>query len=105
MAIDPSSAIVALAPNATIVDVRTPASAVALRAVWKAHLARGQATDDLHLIATASALLAALERVGAAGIAAAEVQLGGERHALWVDRATGAAIATATPAHVYLAGS
>jgi len=104
-AVDPESAITQVLSGATIIAVKRPGSTDVLKAVWSAHLARAQASDDLELAVAASALLGALDRVGAQGLAAAEVRFSGNEHAVFIELATGALICAARPAHVYLAGA
>jgi len=103
--LDSAAAIAAVLPGATVHSTRVPSSDVALRAVWRAHLARAQAGGDAPLAVAASALLGALDRLGTRGLLVADVTFGDARHAVFIDATTGAAIATASPPEVYLAGS
>ncbi|TVQ93836.1 MAG: hypothetical protein EA397_03535 [Deltaproteobacteria bacterium] len=96
----------AVLPSAELVGEPLPiASGVAFRAVWEAHLARARVSNDLGLAVTAASLIAAYDRLGAEGIAVATLRLDDTEHALWIDLSTGAPLATATPAPLYLAGS
>lgn len=85
-------------------------SAEVFRALWRAHRARAQHEGDVALVATASVLLEAIDRVPAGWIAATRLIVGGrhtppETWAVWVDLERRTILAVARPADVYLAGT
>jgi hypothetical protein len=70
------------------------------KALWRAHRARAQSDADLPLLATAVALLDAIDRTA---IVAVRAEIGDESWAVWLDE-TGRLLGAAQPADVYLAG-
>lgn len=72
------------------------------RAVWRAHRSRAAHQRDLALVATASVLLDAIERVPRGALLACAVRFGAERVAAWVDADRGVLLAVASPPEVYL---
>jgi hypothetical protein len=103
--VDPHAVLASLLRGATIERAFAVQQAVVFKAVWQAHLARAQATEDIALATTASALIGAIDRIGASQLITAEVRWGGQHHVVWLDQTQGTLVATAFPAHVYLAGS
>ena len=103
--VDPEQLITTVLSTATVITIKRPASTDVMRAVWSAHLARAQASSDLDLAIASSSILGALDRVGAEGLAAAEARIFGAEYAVFVELGSGALIAAAHPAHVYLAGT
>jgi pyruvate dehydrogenase E2 component (dihydrolipoamide acetyltransferase) len=79
-------------------------NAIVFRALWTAHRARAQATRDLHLLATASVLLDAVDRLPQGCLVAAQLSLGDRSVAVWADLARGVILGFAEPPEIYLAG-
>jgi len=73
--------------------------------LWQAHRARGQHSDDVNLMITASTLLDAIKRLPPGRLVAAEVRIAGELYAAWVDLDRGGVLAAIQPPSVYLTGS
>jgi hypothetical protein len=96
--------IAAALPNARA-DRPVPVSnADVFRALWLAHRARALHEGDLALVATASVLVEAVDRVTPGRLFAARVAAGGETWAAWIDADRGVLLGLARPAEVYLAG-
>jgi hypothetical protein len=102
--IDAGAVVESVLQGARIVRVTKPRNADVFNAIWQAHLARGQASNDAALAITSAALLGAAERLNTDNIVAVEAHWAGVKHAVWVDANTGDVLGTAYPAHVYLAG-
>lgn len=91
-------------PGAAIEREIVVQNAVVFRALWTAHRARAQATRDLHLLATASVLLDAVDRLPQGCLVAAQLNLGDRTVAVWADLARGVILGFAEPPEIYLAG-
>ncbi|HHO49692.1 MAG TPA: hypothetical protein ENK18_02200 [Deltaproteobacteria bacterium] len=94
-----------MVPGAAVIQQATVANADVFRALWRAHLARGQAEQDVRIIATAASLLEALDRLGPSQIVAARISLAGQEWGAWIDLERSLLLGAAQPAEVYLAGT
>jgi hypothetical protein len=72
------------------------------RALWRAHRARAIHDGDGALVATASVLLDAIDRVSAGRLHEARVAFGNDTWAAWIDGERGVLLGMARPANVYL---
>ena len=91
-------------PAATIGAPTSVAKRDAFAAVWGAHRARAGVEQDVALMITADALVAAAQALPSGGLVAAEVTVDGVAWAVFVDTTTGRLIGGAQPAALYLAG-
>jgi hypothetical protein len=91
-----------LLPDA-VVSARFPVEENRIcRALWRAHLARGQTTGDASLVAHASVVLDALE--ASSTVVAYRMTWRGRSLGVWVNGTRGAVLAIVEPAEIYLAG-
>jgi len=75
------------------------------RALWRAHRARALHEGDGQLVATASVLLDAIDRLPTGRLHEARVTLGTEVWAAWIDADRSVLLGMARPADVYLSDS
>ncbi len=92
-------------PGARAGSIGPIANVDVFRALWRAHRARALHEGDGQLVATASVLLDAIDRVPSGRLQEARVTLGTEMWAAWIDAERGVLLGMARPADVYLSGS
>jgi hypothetical protein len=100
----PESVLAAQLPGARAERPIPVSNADVFRALWLAHRARALHEGDGALLATASVLVDAIDRLPAGRLFAARVSLGGDTWAAWVDTDRGVLLGLVRPAEVYLAG-
>lgn len=91
-------------PGSTLQTTQPVTNAEVFRAVWRAHRNRAIHARDLALLASASVLLDAVDRVPRGSLVACSVQSGADRYAVWVDADRNALLAIASPPEVFLVG-
>lgn len=91
-------------PGATVLQQAPVANAEVFRALWRAHLARGQQEHDVRIVSLSALLLEALDRLSPDRIVSVRVSIAGETWGVWVDRDRSLLLGAAQPADVYLAG-
>ena len=101
----PERIVVEQLPGARADRIAAVAKPDVFRALWRAHRARALHEGDGQLVATASVLLDAVDRVPAGRLHEARVTLGTEVWAAWVDADRGVLLGMARPADVYLSES
>jgi hypothetical protein len=99
-----AAVVLELLPGASVEPPIPVTNVDVFRALWRAHRARALHENDLALVATASVLLDASERLAPGWLAAARVSFGGHAWAVWVDLERKALLGVAKPPEVYLAG-